>query len=111
MSDLRDLTNALATISKSLTSIENHVANLDAHGTQLREGLHSLRNALQVSGYERDRLELSLKTVQSWMGDFSHKQAEIHDMVTNLVAVRSDDIREVKGRLRKLEEGEETTQS
>lgn len=110
MSDLRDLTNALAAISTSLTSIEAHVASQNANCEQLRLGLHDLQNTIQASNLERDRSELALRQVQKWMGDFSRKQSEIHEMVTNVQQNLHDGNRALNQRIRALEPEEETTQ-
>jgi hypothetical protein len=111
MSDLRDLTNALAAISASLTSIEGHVASQNANCEQLRLGLHDLRNSLQVSNLERDRATLAIRQVQTWMGDFSRKQSEIHEMVTNVQQNVHDGHRALNARIRALEPDEEVTQA
>lgn len=111
MSDLRDITSALAAIGQSLTSIEAHVANQDAHGVQLREGLSELRSAIQTSNLERDRHVLQLRQVHTWMGDFSRKQAEIHEMVTNVQANLQDASTSFNRRLRALEPEDEVTQA
>lgn len=110
MSDLRDLTNALQTFSDRLTAIEECLAETAENGVQHREGLHDLRGKLQTSNLERDRSTLAIRQVQEWMGDFSHKQTEIHDMVTNLQSTRQSDIKDIGRRLRALEADDEATQ-
>lgn len=109
MSDLRDITNALAAIGDSLTAIEEHVARQDAHGAQLREGLHDLRNSIHASNLERDRATLALRQVQQWMGDFSRKQSEIHEMVTNVQENLHSGTRALSLRIQALEPEEERT--
>ena len=111
MSDLRDLTNALAAISKSLTSIETHVADQNANCAQLRLGLHDLRNTLQTQEMERGEREKALAQIQTWMGSFSKKQAELSDSISNLQSTVHDGFRSDHRRLRALESDDEATQA
>lgn len=111
VSELRDLAAALSAVSKSLTSIENHVAEQNANCVQLRQGLHELRNQLQADAIERGEREKAIEQVQTWMGDFSRKLGEVHEMVTNVQANLHDTQRGLSARIGELEDESEVTQS
>lgn len=110
MSELRDLTAALQSISNSLTSVEHCLAEVVANGTQERLSLHALRGTLHEWGMLQEERDRAVKQVQAFMGDFSHRQVELHDMVVNLQATVQDGHRALSGRMRALEEPEEVTQ-
>jgi hypothetical protein len=86
-----------------MTAMEDCLAEVIANGTQAREGLHDLRSKLQVQASEYELQEQAVKQVQKWMGGFSGKLDEVHEMVTNLQATRQSDVKETTRRLRALE--------
>jgi chromosome segregation ATPase len=77
MSELRDLADALGAISKSLTSIEAHVAQQVADARQLRDGMHDLRNKLQVVLTEKSRTERAVEQIEVWIGSFGKGLAAV----------------------------------
>lgn len=83
MSELRDMAAALKSISDSLTSIESCMAETVANGVQLREGMHDLRNKLQVELLDKGKTERSVEVIQAWLGDFGKKLGELTDDVSN----------------------------
>lgn len=73
MSELRDLADAFSAISKSLSSIEEHVANTVANGEQLRIGMHDLRNQVQAALLDSGEKQRAIEQVNLFMGEFSRK--------------------------------------
>jgi chromosome segregation ATPase len=86
VSELRDLAAALGAISKSLTSIEAHVAQQVADARQLRNGMHDLRNKLQMVLLEKSRTDRAVEQIEVWIGSFGAKLAET---TANVGAVRA----------------------
>lgn len=108
MSELRDLAAVMRSLHNSLTSIENHVANQDANGAQLRLGLHDLRDKLHSRGLEEEErareTASAIKQIQVWMGSFSDRLRQLADDVTAGFRQDRASLRALKG------DEDETTQ-
>jgi hypothetical protein len=118
MSDLRDITLALAAFSSSLSSIEQHVAEAVANGAQHREGMHALRNQIQEVLLRKDEADRVLAIVEKWIPDFGKKLGSVSDDVGELKGrfeQLSDDVvrgfRQDRAKLRELEDKDEVTQA
>lgn len=111
MSELRDQVSVFAAISKSLSSIEKHIANIDASAEQLRVNIHDLRNQLAISQSEREESEQAIASVRLFMVAFDRELKKIQEMIVNLQTIRLDDIRALSRRLAKVEEKDEVTKS
>jgi regulator of replication initiation timing len=111
VSELRDMAAALSTLSKSLSSIEEHLAKQVANGEQLRIGMHDLRGEVQKVLLDRSANEIAVKQIQTWMGDFSRKQLEISEGLAGMQTNLQEHRREINKRIRDIEPQEEVTQA
>ena len=111
MSELRDLTAALRATNGRLDGLEECMVVLLRNSVQESDWRHEIRGIeqrRQLEGEERDR---ALKQVQEACGAISHKLAELIERLDNQASVRLSDVKELRGRVNKLEEkaGEEFT--
>jgi chromosome segregation ATPase len=118
VSELRDLADALGAISKSLTSIEAHVAQGVADSRQLRESMHDLRNKMQVALIEKSRTERAVEQIEVWIGSFGAKLTSVtRDVATarSRIETLADEVtrgfREDRSRIGSLEGADEVTQA
>lgn len=118
MSDLRDVTGALVAFSASLTTIENHLADIVANTAQHRENMHGLRGQLQESLSRREEADRVLAIVEKWVPDFGKKLGAVSDTVGELKGQfdrLSDDVvqgfRKDRAEIRKLRGEDEITRA
>ncbi len=111
MSEFRDLTVALRSLSDRMTSIEDCMLVLVRNSEQEKDWRHEQRNLVQVQRGEAEERELALKQIQDWMGPINDSLSELVERFDNFVATRFADVKSLNERLRKLEDelGQEET--
>lgn len=105
MSEFRDLTMALRSLSNRLTAVEDCMIVLVRNSEQEREWRHEQRNRTMIDDLREAEKEAALKQIQDFMG-------LLNDRFENFVATRFEDIKGLNSRVREIEESldkEETT--
>ncbi len=104
MSELRDLTAALRAINTRVASVEECLLVLVRDSAQAAEWRHQQRNRATVDDEYREGQERAIAQVQIHCGSISGQIAEVTQRLDNQAATRLSDVRELRDRVRTLEE-------
>jgi len=104
MSEFRDLTVALRSLSDRMTTIEDCMLVLVRNSEQEKDWRHEQRNIAMVTKGEAEERELALKQIQEWMGPVNDNLNELVERFDNFVATRFTDVKSLNDRVRDLEQ-------
>lgn len=104
MSELRDLTAALRSFDKRIASVEECLLTLVRDSKQASEWRHQQRNRVMLDDERREGQEKALAQVQIHCGSISSQIAEVTQRLDNQAHTRLSDVRELRNRVRTLEE-------
>lgn len=107
MSELRDLTAALRTFDKRLTSIEDCLVVLLRDSQQQSEWRHFQKNEAMITSGEKEEQRIAMLQLQEACGALSHKLFEFNDRLDVYSKLRQDDLRSLNTRVRLLESDKE----
>jgi hypothetical protein len=105
MSEFRDLTVALRTLSDRLTTIEDCMLVLVRNSEQEKDWRHEQRNIAMIQKGESEEREQALLQIQQWMGPVNDNLNGLIERFDNFVATRYADIKGLNERVRDLETG------
>ena len=103
MSELRDLTAAMRSFDKRLTSVEACLITITRNSNQEAEWRHNQKNRALINDGVQLENERAMAQVQEACGAISHKLAEVVERLDNLGATRLSDVKELRERTRQLE--------
>jgi hypothetical protein len=104
MSEFRDLTVALRTLSNRLTTIEDCMLVLVRNSEQEKDWRHEQRNLAMVQKGESEERERALLQVQEWMGSVNDNLNGLIQRFDNFVATRQTDVKGLNDRVHYLEQ-------
>jgi len=105
MSEFRDLTIALRSLSNRQVAIEDCMVVLVRNSEQEKEWRHEQRNRASVEDGRIAEREQALQQLQEWMGPVNDKLQELVDRFDNFVQTRFTDVKTLHDRVRDLEQG------
>lgn len=108
MSDLRAITAALRAFATRLTSIEECLVVVLRNSEQESDWRHEQRNMAHADGLRQAEQLRALKQVEEFQGALWKYLAGLDERLEALSRTRFDDVRELKARVRALEEDEVT---
>lgn len=110
MSELRDLTSALASFSGSMSAIEECLVVLLRNSAQESDWRHQQQNLAQQEAFREglrdkafDQLEKGLKQLGEFQGALWKYLGDLDERQTQLANTRHEDVKELKARVHKLE--------
>jgi|KBSMisStaDraftv2_1062788.scaffolds.fasta_scaffold134806_5 hypothetical protein len=104
MSEFRDLTVALRSLSDRMTTIEDCMLVLVRNSEQEKDWRHEQRNIAMVTKGEAEEREQALLQIQQWMGPVNDNLNELVERFDNFVATRFTDVKSLNDRVRDLEQ-------
>ena len=105
MSEFRDLTVALRTLSNRLVAVEDCMVLLVRNSEQEKEWRHEQRNRASVEDGRIAEREQALQQLQEWMGPVNDGLRELVERFDNFVNTRYSDMKGLNDRVRDLERG------
>lgn len=103
MSELRDLTSALRSLDRRVSSVEECLLELVRDSRQATDWRHQQRNRVMLDDERREGQERAMIQVQEACGAISHRLAEVAERLDNQVATRQSDVKWLGSRVRELE--------